>query len=98
LDSTPRQSAMGKARRKWRTEAMKPRRFLLYFHRYGQADWVVKVPGAPARLTRHFEFVGTFKPGQVGEQIRKHQPRAVIAGKAVVRYSRDCTLIIGEAA
>jgi len=76
---------------------MKPRRFILYFHRYGEHDWVVKERGKRPRLTRHFQFVGTFKAGQLGEQIRKRQPRAVIAGRAVVKYSRRLTQFVGAA-
>lgn len=77
---------------------LKLTRFMLYFHRYGEHDWVLKARGKPARLTRDFQCIGTFAPGQITSQIRKHQPKAVIVGRAVVKYSRRLTVIVGHAA
>src|SRR5262245_46734648 len=69
-------------------DEMKASSFIVYFDRYGKADWVVYEYGRGVRLTRDLEIRCPIRA-----TIRKHQPRAVFKGSGQIQYSRRRTLI-----
>lgn len=64
-----------------------PRRFRCWFYRYNERDWVIQI-GRRQYLTRELHF-GTI----ARTQIRRRQPRAIVTGRARIRYSRRLTVI-----